>query len=92
MVVGTLTRISGHFQGGSVVRLSLGTRSVNILPVAQRTNALTASVQQREHSEYRAVVQLLVLHQAGRKGKDLFWSSCSSLNVLYIQVLRGIYY
>ena len=36
-----LTRISGQFQGGSVIRLSLGGRSVKLLPIAQRTNALT---------------------------------------------------
>ena len=37
----TLTRISGQFQGGSVIRLSLGRRLDNLLPVAQQTDALT---------------------------------------------------
>ena len=39
----TLTRISGQFQGGGVIRLSLVMRLVDLLPVAQRTNALTTA-------------------------------------------------
>ena len=47
----TSTRISSldlnipPFQGGNVVRLSLGRHLVNLLPVAQRTHALTYGVE-----------------------------------------------
>ena len=43
----TLTRISRQFQGESGIRLSLGRRLINVLPVAERVNALTNGVDGR---------------------------------------------
>ena len=55
----TLTRISGldlnipQFQRGNVVRLSLGRPLVNLLPVPQRTNAVTIRMKKRNHSRIK---------------------------------------
>ena len=44
----SLARMSSQSQGGkSVIRLSLGRRSVTLLPVAQRTDAITNGIVDR---------------------------------------------